>query len=54
MTTTTIREAHMIERLMTKMRKVIAKGMLFVISIIGVAWLVVFALLVSTAKWLED
>ena len=44
----------MIMRTLNKIRKVIAKTLLFVISAIGVVWLVVFAALVSAAKWLEE
>tara|TARA_B110000908_G_C10114619_1_gene384665 strand:+ start:347 stop:475 length:129 start_codon:yes stop_codon:yes gene_type:complete len=41
-------------KILNKIRKVIAKTLLFVISVIGVVWLVGFAALVTAAKWLEE
>jgi hypothetical protein len=41
-------------KVLNKIRKVICKGLLLVISIIGVVWLVGFACLVTAAKWLEE
>ena len=44
----------MFYRGLNRIRKVIAKALLFVISVIGVVWIVVFAALVTAATWLEE